>query len=135
MSKKPNIIAIIPARGGSKGIPQKNLKLLAGKPLVAHTIEHALQARHVSRTVVSTDDTKIAQVAQQYKAEVVMRPAELATDTTISELALLHVLSLLEQTEGYAPSLVILLQATSPLREPDDIDNAIDTLHAANADS
>lgn len=135
MSKKPNIIAIIPARGGSKCIFQKNLKLLAGKPLVAHTIEHALQARHVSRTVVSTDDTKIAQVAQQYKAEVVMRPAELATDTARSELALLHVLSLLEQTEGYVPLLVIFLQATSPLREPDDIDNAIDTLHAANADS
>jgi len=129
------IIAIIPARGGSKGIPQKNIRLLAGKPLVAYTIEHALRARQVNRTIVSTDDAEIAKVARQYGAEVVIRPPELATDTASSEPVLLHVLSFLEQTEGYLPSLIVLLQPTSPLRQPDDIDNAIDTLNAAGADS
>lgn len=129
------IIAIIPARGGSKGVPRKNLRLLAGKPLIAYTIEHALQARQVNRTIVSTEDAEIAKVARQYGAEVVMRPPELATDTASAESVLLHVLSFLEQTEGYAPSLVVLLQPTSPLRQPNDIDNAIDTLSAAGADS
>ncbi|MCH8326758.1 MAG: acylneuraminate cytidylyltransferase family protein, partial [Bacteroidetes bacterium] len=100
------IIAIIPARGGSKGIPRKNIRLLAGKPLIAYTIEHALEARQVDRTIVSTDDTEIAAVARQYGAEVLMRPPELATDSASSELALLHVLSLLEKKEGYVPSLV-----------------------------
>jgi len=129
------IIAIIPARGGSKGVPRKNIRLLAGKPVVGYTIEHALQARQVSRTIVSTDDVEIAKVGRQYGAEVVMRPPELATDTARSEPVLLHVLSFLEQTEGYMPWLVILLQPTSPLRQPSDIDNAIDTLNAAGADS
>lgn len=129
------ICAIIPARGGSKGIPRKNIRLLAGKPLVAHTIEHALRARRVNRTVVSTDDAEIAKVAHQYGAEVVMRPPELATDTASAEPVLLHVLSFLEQTEGYTPSLVVFLQPTSPLRQPDDIDNAINTLNVAGADS
>ena len=129
------ICAIIPARGGSKGVPRKNIQLLAGKPLVAYSIEHALQARQVSRTIVSTEDDEIAKVARQYGAEVVMRPPELATDTASAESVLLHVMSFLEQTEGYTPSLVVLLQPTSPLRKPDDIDNAIDTLNAAGADS
>lgn len=129
------IVAIIPARGGSKGVARKNIRLLGGKPLVAHTIEHALRARRVNRTVVSTDDAEIAEVAQRYGAEVVMRPAELATDTASSELALLHALSFLKQTEGYTPSLVVFLQATSPLRQPDDIDNAIDILNTVGADS
>lgn len=130
-----SICAIIPARGGSKGVPRKNIKLLAGKPLIAYTIEHALRARQVNRTIVSTDDAEIAKVARQYGAEVVTRPPELATDTASAESVLLHVLSFLEQKEGYTPSLVVLLQATSPLRLPDDIDNAIDTLNAAGADS
>ncbi|MFC2006762.1 cytidylyltransferase domain-containing protein [Chloroflexota bacterium] len=132
---KPEVITIIPARGGSKGVPEKNIRLLAGKPLLAHSIEHSLQARQVNRTVVSTDDTEIAEIAGQYGAEVVMRPAELATDTASSEAALLHTISSLEETEGYIPSLVVFLQATSPLRQPDDIDNAISTLNDAKADS
>lgn len=133
--KKMRICAIIPARGGSKGVPRKNVRLLAGKPLIAYTIEQALQARQVSRTIVSTEDAEIAKVARQYGAEVVMRPPDLATDTASAEPVLLHVLSSLEQKEGYVPSLVVFLQATSPLRQPDDIDNAIDTLNAAGADS
>jgi len=135
VENKTEVIGIIPARGGSKGVPRKNIRLLAGKPLIAHTIEHALRARQVNRTVVSTDDAETAEIARRYGAEVVKRPAKLATDTASSETALLHVLSFLEQTEGYIPSLVVFLQATSPLRQPDDIDNAIDALNAANADS
>lgn len=135
MKRKMKILAIIPARGGSKGVPRKNIRLLAGKPLVAYTIEQALQARQVSRTIVSTDDAEIAEVARQYGAEIVMRPPELVTDTASSELVLLHVLSFLEQKEGYVPSLIVFLQPTSPLRQPDDIDQAIDTLNAAGADS
>lgn len=132
---KPEVISIIPARGGSKGVPRKNIRLLAGKPLIAHTIEHSLRARQVNRTIVSTDDAEIAEIARQYGAEVVMRPAELATDTASSEAVLLHVLSFLEQTESYIPSLVVFLQATSPLRQPSDIDNAIDKLNAESGDS
>lgn len=129
------ICAIIPARGGSKGIPRKNLRLLGGKPLIAYTIEHALRARQVGRTIVSTDDAEIAEVARQYRAEVIMRPPEVATDTASAESVLLHVLSFLEKKEGYVPSLIVFLQPTSPLRKPDDIDNAIDTLNAVEADS
>ncbi len=130
-----SILAIIPARGGSKGIPRKNLRLLAGKPLVAHSIEHARQARRVSRVVVSTDDPEIAAVSEQYGAEVVWRPAELATDTAPSESALRHVLDYLDENEGYQPDLVVFLQATSPCRLPQDIDGAVQTLLERQADS
>lgn len=122
------ILTIIPARGGSKGIPRKNARPLAGKPLIAHTIEHAWQARSVSRVVVSTDYPEIAAVAQRYGAKVVWRPAEISGDTATSESALLHVLNYLRDREGYEPDLVVSLQATSPLRQPDDIQNTIETL-------
>lgn len=135
IGKRQNILAIIPARGGSKGIPRKNVRLLGGKPLLAYSVEHALQARQVNRTIVSTDDSEIAEIARQYGAEVLVRPPELATDTSSTESVLLHALSVLEQDEGYVPSLLILLQPTSPLRQPEDIDNAIDTFNTAGADS
>ena len=129
------IIAVIPARGGSKGVPRKNIRLLAGKPLIAYTIEQALGARSVTRTIVSTDDDEIVAVSKEYGAEVVKRPAELATDTATSEAALIHALNYLRDTEGYEPDLVVFLQATSPLRQPDDIDNAIEILQREQADS
>ncbi len=129
------VLAIIPARGGSKGIPRKNIRLLAGKPLIAYSIEQSRQARQVNRTIVSTDDDEIAEVARQYGAEVVMRPPELATDTASSESVLLHVLSFLEQKDGYVPSLIVFLQPTSPLRQPDDIDKAINRLIKDRSDS
>ena len=129
------IVAIIPARGGSKGVPRKNIQLLAGKPLIAHTIEQALQARQINRTIVSTDDAEIAAISEQYGAEVVMRPPELASDTASSESTLLHTLEYLQQTEEYQPDLVVFLQCTSPLRQPDDIDNAINVIIKDNADS
>jgi N-acylneuraminate cytidylyltransferase len=130
-----NILAIIPARGGSKGIPKKNIRPIAGKPLLAYSIEQAWGTPSITRVVVSTDDPEIKAVAQTYRAEVVDRPAEISGDTASSESALLHVLDHLRQQEGYEPDLVVFLQATSPLRQPDDIQRAIDTLRRENADS
>ena len=130
-----NVLAVIPARGGSIGIPKKNLRLLAGKPLVAHTILHALKARHVNRVVVSTDDEEIVTVSRQYGAEVVSRPPELSGDKASSESALLHVLDVLEETEGYCPDILVFLQCTSPLTVPEDIDGIIGALVDEGADS
>jgi N-acylneuraminate cytidylyltransferase len=132
---KRHILAIIPARGGSKGIPRKNIKLLCGKPLISYSIEQALRSQRVTRTMVSTDDLEIAEVARQYGAEVIIRPSELATDTVGTEPVLLHVLEQLQQSEGYKPDLVVLLQPTSPLRMEDDIDNAINQFIKEGADS
>jgi YrbI family 3-deoxy-D-manno-octulosonate 8-phosphate phosphatase len=128
-------LAIIPARGGSKGIPGKNVRPFLGEPLLAHSIRHARQAPLVTRVVVSTDDAEIAAVARQYGAEVVDRPAEISGDTAGSESALLHVLDHLEAAEGYRPELVVFLQATSPLRRPGDIQAAIEMLRREQADS
>jgi N-acylneuraminate cytidylyltransferase len=128
-------IAIIPARGGSKGIPGKNIKSLCGQPLLSWTIAAAQAARHVQRVFVSTDDARIAQVARHYGAEVIMRPDELATDTASSESALLHALEHLSATENYAPELLVFLQCTSPLTQVGDIDGTIEALLRENADS
>ena len=130
-----SIICISPARGGSKRLPGKNLRPLRGRALVAHSIEHARRARHVDRTVVSTDDDAIADVARAAGAEVVRRPPELASDTATSEAALVHVLDALREREGYEPELVVFLQCTSPVRTPDDIDAAVETLRKETADS
>ncbi len=130
-----NVLCIIPARGGSKRLSRKNARLVAGRPLVAHSIEHALASKLVGRTVVSTDDREIADIARTSGAEVVMRPAELSNDLATSEAALSHVLDHLHATEGYAPDIVVFLQCTSPVRDRDDIDRAIETLFRENADS
>ena len=135
MSKSLSILCIIPARGGSKGIPRKNVQLLGGKPLLAYSIECARGTPSISRVVVSTDDSEIAAVAKEYGAEVIWRPAEISGDTASSESALIHVLDYLRDTEGYEPDLVVFLQATSPLRKPDDIQNAIEKLQREGADS
>jgi N-acylneuraminate cytidylyltransferase len=128
-------IAIIPARGGSKGIPRKNSQLLAGKPLIAYTVEHALAAHTVNRLIVSTDDPEIASISQKYGAEVVLRPPEISGDTASSEAALLHALKYLERTDGYKPDLVVFLQCTSPLITPADIDGTVQVLLDEEADS
>ncbi len=128
-------LAIIPARGGSKGIPRKNIRQLAGKPLIAHTIEHAGHARMLGRIIVSTDDPEIAAVSKQYGAEVIWRPSELSGDNASSESALLHALEYLQQSENYVPDFIVFLQCTSPLRLPNDIDNAIQKFLKENADS
>lgn len=117
------ILAIIPARGGSKGIPRKNIKVLAGKPLITYTIEAALQARSLDRVIVSTDDAEIAEVARQFGAEVMMRPDELAQDETPTLPVLQNVVARLAE-EGYKPDAVMTLQPTSPLRQVHHIDEA-----------
>lgn len=131
---KPNILALIPARGGSKGIPHKNLAPLGGRPLLAWTVEQARQTPEVDRVVVSTDDEEIARAAREWGAEVVARPPELAGDEASSESALAQAVDALAR-EGYEPDLVVFLQATSPLRKSDEITQALATLRAENADS
>lgn len=129
------ILAIIPARGGSKGIPRKNLAILAGQPLIAYTIRAARNAKLLNRVVVSTEDEEIAGVAKSHGAEVILRPSELALDTTPTEPVLLDVLKTLESKEGYVPDAVVLLQPTSPLRSESHIDEAIKKLYDTEADA
>jgi YrbI family 3-deoxy-D-manno-octulosonate 8-phosphate phosphatase len=135
IKKSPSVVCIIPARGGSKVIPEKNIQPIAGKPLLAYSIEHAKQTPAITRVIISTDDPEIAAVAKEYGAEVIWRPAEISSDTATSESALLHVLDYLRDIESYEPDLVVFLQATSPLRQPNDIQNAIELLQREGADS
>lgn len=132
---RQEILAIIPARGGSKGIPGKNVRPVAGKPLLAYSIEHARNAPAIARIVVTTDDPTVAAVVEQWGAEVIWRPAEISGDHATSESALLHALDYLRDTESYEPDLIVFLQATSPLRQSEDIQKAIETLLSQEADS
>lgn len=125
------ILAIVPARGGSKGIPRKNLLRIAGKPLVAHSIEHGLACRRVTRTIVSTDDDEIAEVARAFGADVPFRrPAEHATDLATDLAVFHHALAWLKEHEGYEPELVVHLRPTDPVRSPARIDEAIELMLA-----
>jgi len=134
--KQSTVLGIIIARGGSKGLPRKNVLALAGKPLIAYTIEAALQARKIDRLIVSTDDVEIAEVSRQYGAEVpFMRPAELAGDDATVFPVLKHAMAWLQDHHGYVADYVLLLQATSPLRRPDDIDGSIAVAEREEADS
>lgn len=131
MYRERTILALIPARGGSKGIPKKNIKPLLHKPLISYTIESAKQSRYIDRVIVTTDDAEIARISREWGAEVpFMRPKELAADDTPGIAPVLHALTWLEKEEGFAPGYVVLLQPTSPLRNTDDIDRAIETLFA-----
>lgn len=127
-------LCVIPVRGGSKGIPRKNLRDVGGKPLVVWTIEQALEAKDV-RVVVSTEDEEIASVARAAGAEVIERPAELAQDTTATEPVIVHAMDYLRDKEGYEPEFVMLLQATSPVRRPGTIDRAIAQARETGVDS
>ena len=129
------ILAIIPARGGSKGIPKKNIQYLLGKPLLAYSIDHALNTPEISRTIVTTDCPEIEAVAHEFGAEIIIRPKAISHDTAPSESALLHTLQKLKEKENYTPNLVVFLQATSPIRKSDDISNALALFHQENADS
>lgn len=120
------ILAIIPVRGGSKGIPGKNIKPLAGRPLLAYTVDAALGSKYVTKTVVSTESPEIKKVAKSLGAEVLDRPSELAQDETKTAPVLLQVVDELEKTEGYKPDVVVLLQATCPLRDSKELDEAIE---------
>ncbi len=125
------VVAIVPARGGSKGLPGKNIRSFAGKPLIAHTIEHALEADSVDAIYVSTDDAGIAKIARDAGATVIDRPAELAGDTATTESAVEHALGVIEP----APDIIVLLQATSPLRPNGAVAGAIEKLKAGGFDS
>lgn len=126
---KPKVVAIIPARGGSKGLPGKNTRVLAGKPLIAYSIEAAKGSAYVDRVVVSTDDPGIASVAKRWGAEVpFLRPAELGHDLTPTEPVLKHAVEWLEVHEGYAVDIVLFLQPTDIFRKRSMIDAVIKAL-------
>ncbi|MSS44859.1 acylneuraminate cytidylyltransferase family protein [Cutibacterium sp. WCA-380-WT-3A] len=129
----PTTLAIIPARGGSKGIPRKNLKDLAGKPLLIWTIEQALATPGLD-VYVSTEDAEIAEVAKQAGAEVIERPAELAQDSTATEPVVEHAIDVLTK-QDQSPDQVMLLQATSPLRLPHTLERALREFAISDADS
>ncbi len=121
------IVAILPARGGSQRIPRKNLRLLAGKPLVQWTIEQAKSSKYITRVVVSTDDGEIAQIAGQAGAEIILRPSTLAQGEEGSMVRTVkHALEYLEKYQDYKPLTIVLLQPTSPLKSVEDIDGAIE---------
>jgi len=130
----PLTVVVIPARGGSKGVPRKNLRRVGGIPLVARAITSARAATGVDIVVVSTDDPEIAAVSREWGARVVDRPAELSGDEASSESAVLHALGALER-DGIAADIVILIQATSPFIDPADLDTAIDQVAAGERDS
>jgi N-acylneuraminate cytidylyltransferase len=125
MSKK--VLCIIPARGGSKGVPRKNIRDLAGKPLIYWTIKAALESGVIDRLVVSTEDAEIAEVAQLCGAEVINRPLELASDGALTEPVMLHALEEVEKG-GYHPDYVSLIQCTSPFLTGDVVRNVVEKL-------
>lgn len=118
--QKNRVIAIIPARGGSKGIPRKNIRTIAGKPMIAWTIEEAKKSKYLDRIIVSTDDKKTAEISRKYGAEVVMRPKELATDDSPVLDTIRYTMKKIKEK-----GVVVLLQPTSPLRTYKDIDGAL----------
>ncbi len=123
------ILALIPARGGSKSIPRKNIRPLAGYPLIAYSIAAARQARHVTRTIVSTDDEEIARIARSFGAQTpFLRPLEYALDDSTDFPLFTHALGWLDENEGYRPEVVVQLRPTSPLRPPDCVDRAVQLL-------
>ena len=129
------ILGLVPARGGSKGIPRKNIRLLCGKPLLQYTAEAALAAKRLSRVILSTEDEEIAEVGRRCGLEVpFLRPPELALDNTPSLPMVQHAIEFLE-SRGEVFDGVCLLQPTSPLRLPEDIDGAIDLLERTGSDS
>lgn len=129
------VLGVVPARGGSKGIPRKNIVPLLGKPLLAYTVEAALAAKRLTRTMLSTEDVEIARVGRQYGLEVpFLRPPELARDETPTIPVLQDVLRKLEAM-GESYDAVFILQPTTPLRRPEDIDGAIELLERTGADS
>jgi len=124
-----NVVAIIPARGGSKGIPRKNLRPLMGKPLMSHIIENALKVKEIDRVIVSTEDEEIAEVAKKYGAEVpFMRPEKLAGDKVLTAPVLQHAVDWLKENENYNADIVVLLYATSPLLRAEKIREAVEKI-------
>ena len=137
MYKRKRILALIPARGGSKGLPGKNIRPLLGKPLIAWTIEQALGSKYIDKVIVSTDSAKIARVAKRFGADVpFIRPKRLATDASKVIDTVFHAIEELKK-DGLRFDYLVLLESTSPLRKEGDLDNAIKKLidHSDKADS
>ena len=132
----PNFVAIIPARGGSKGIKKKNIQPLLGKPLISFSIESALESSYVQDIFVSTDSDEIKEVAKGYnKVKVIDRPEDLALDTTPTEPVLIHALNCIKKDYNSLPDYVILLQPTSPYRKKGTIDKCIEKILETKSDS
>ncbi|MBI4994105.1 acylneuraminate cytidylyltransferase family protein [Candidatus Peregrinibacteria bacterium] len=130
------VLGIIPARGGSKAIPRKNIALLAGRPLINYTCKAAKKSKRLTRLIVSTDDKEIAQVCTKNNVEApFLRPKDLAKDETGMMEVIIHALKTLEEAEKYKPDIIVLLQPTSPLRTHEHIDAAVDLLIKTGADS
>jgi CMP-N-acetylneuraminic acid synthetase len=130
------VLAVVPARGGSKGIPRKNLQLLAGRPLVAHAIGVGLASQFVTRVLCSTDDPDIAEVARAAGAEVpFLRPNDLAQDSSEDWPVFVHALTWLDEHDGWVPELIVNLRPTSPMRTPQHVNGAIQLLLETGADS
>jgi CMP-N-acetylneuraminic acid synthetase len=128
-------LSVIPARGGSKGIPRKNVQLIQGVPLIGRMVSIAKRVKIIQRIVVSTDDAEIAAVAANFGAEIVRRPGELSGDDSPSEEALFHTLEFLRTSEGYEPDVLVFLQCTSPFTIPEDIEGTIDVMLREKADT
>lgn len=126
MENVKEILSIIPARGGSKGIPRKNLKKILDKPLIAYTIEASLKSKYITRTMLSSEDDEILSVAKEFGSEVIKRPDELAQDVTKTIPVMIDVVTRLKEKEGYKPDYVVLLQPTCPLRDENYIDSAFE---------
>ena len=130
-----NAVAFIFARGGSKGLPGKNIKMFAGKPLIAWAIEHAHQAKGIRRVIVSTDSEEIATIASRHGAEVpVMRPIQLAKDHSPEWLSWQHALEFIRTDEGSFPDAMVSVPVTAPLRKPADIEGCLDLFSKGDAD-
>lgn len=129
MYKERKILAVIPARGGSKGIPRKNIVSLGGKPLISYTIEAASESKYIDRVIVSTEDEEIATISRKCGAEVpFLRPQALATDTAPSIIVIPHTLQMLKKQMNYQPDIVVYLEPTYPFRVAKQIDDAIEKI-------
>jgi len=125
------IVALIPARGGSKGIKNKNILRIGGKPLIAHSIEHCKISKYISEVYVSTEDSKIKEISKKYGANIIERPQEIARDSSPVLQVIKHAIHIISPT----PDMIVFLQCTSPIRRDDDIDNSIEKMIEGNYDS
>jgi len=136
MKKKQKIVAIILARGGSKGLPRKNIRPLTGKPLVAYTIEAALESKYLDRVIVSSEDKEIMKVAKEYGAEAPFRrPAKYAIDSASAESVIQHAVLWLEEKEKYYPDIIVYMQTTSPVRRKGLVDEVVEKFIESKADT
>lgn len=130
------ILAVVPARSGSKSVKDKNIRLLNGKPMIAYTIEHALHSKLINRVIVSTDSKEYARIAKEYGAEIpFIRPQYLAEDNSLDIAVFQHALDFLKKNENYFPDIVVHLRPTYPIRKVEDIDCMIKLMIERNADS